>query len=44
MYYKEYGSKDGQLVVFIHGGFTTHESYFFDMPETVNLIISDFCQ
>ena len=27
MYYKEFGSKDGQLVVFIHGGFTTHESY-----------------
>lgn len=27
MYYKEYGSKDGQLAVFIHGGFTTHESF-----------------
>lgn len=27
MYYKECGSKDGQLVVFIHGGFTTHESF-----------------
>ena len=27
MYYKEYGNKDGQLVVFIHGGFTTHESF-----------------
>ncbi len=27
MYYEEYGNKDGQLVVFIHGGFTTHESF-----------------
>lgn len=27
MYYKEYGSKDGQLAVFIHGCFTTHESF-----------------
>lgn len=27
MYYKECGSKEGQLVVFIHGGFTTHESF-----------------
>lgn len=27
MYYKELGNKDGQLVVFIHGGFTTHESF-----------------
>ena len=27
MYYKEYGNKDGQLVVFIHGGFTTNESF-----------------
>ena len=27
MYYIEYGNKDGQLVVFIHGGFTTHESF-----------------
>ena len=23
MYYKEYGNPDGQLVVYIHGGFTT---------------------
>ena len=27
MYYKEYGNKNGQLVVFIHGGFTTNESF-----------------
>lgn len=27
MYYKEYGNKAGQLVVFIHGGFTTNESF-----------------
>ena len=27
MYYKEYGNKEGQLVVFIHGGFTTNESF-----------------
>jgi len=27
MYYKECGSKEGKLVVFIHGGFTTHESF-----------------
>lgn len=27
MYYKECGSKNGQLAVFIHGGFTTHESF-----------------
>ena len=27
MYYKEYGNPDGQLVVFIHGGFTTNESF-----------------
>ncbi|MDE6218956.1 MAG: alpha/beta hydrolase [Lachnospiraceae bacterium] len=27
MYYKECGSRDGQLVIFIHGGFTTHESF-----------------
>lgn len=27
MYYKEYGNKDGQLVIFIHGGFTTNGSY-----------------
>lgn len=27
MYYKEYGRKDGQLAVFIHGGFTTHKSF-----------------
>lgn len=27
LYYKEYGNKDGQLVIFIHGGFTTNESY-----------------
>lgn len=27
MFYKEYGNKNGQLVVFIHGGFTTNESF-----------------
>lgn len=27
MYYKEYGNKEGQLVIFIHGGFTTNESF-----------------
>lgn len=27
LYYKEYGKKDGQLVIFIHGGFATNESY-----------------
>lgn len=27
MYYKEYGNKEGQLAIFIHGGFTTNESY-----------------
>lgn len=27
LYYKEHGNKDGKLVIFIHGGFTTNESY-----------------
>lgn len=27
MHYKEYGNKEGQLVIFIHGGFTTNESF-----------------
>lgn len=27
LYYREYGSRDGQLVIFIHGGFTTNESF-----------------
>lgn len=27
MHYKEYGNPGGQLVVFIHGGFTTNESF-----------------
>ena len=27
MYYKEYENKEGQLVIFIHGGFTTNESF-----------------
>lgn len=27
LYYKEYGNSDGQVVVFIHGGFTTGESF-----------------
>ena len=27
MYYEEYGNKDGRVVLFIHGGFTTSESF-----------------
>lgn len=27
LYYKEYGNKNGHLVIFIHGGFTTNESF-----------------
>lgn len=43
MYYKECGSKDGQLVVFIHGGFTTHESFMkqYDLLPDKKMIFVD---
>lgn len=43
MYYKECGSKDGQLVVFIHGGFTTHESFMkqYDLLPDKRMIFVD---
>lgn len=43
MYYKECGSWGGQLVVFIHGGFTTHESFRkqFDLLPDKRMIFVD---
>ncbi len=43
MYYKECGSKEGQLVVFIHGGFTTHESFMkqYDLLPDKRMIFVD---
>lgn len=43
MYYKEYGSKEGQLAVFIHGGFTTHESFMkqYSLLPTKRMIFVD---
>lgn len=43
MYYKECGSKEGQLVIFIHGGFTTHESFMkqYDLLPNKRMIFVD---
>lgn len=54
MYYEEYGNKDGQLVneamekkfpnCQLYEIAKSGHNYFFDMPEIVNPIISDFCK
>ena len=43
LYYKEFGNPDGKLVVFIHGGFTTCESYMkqYEILEAYHCVFVD---